>query len=108
MMEEMQVKFQALPPQPDPSQSMQQPNQFMQMMAQPGKASPRKPPEYKDCHLLPNDQKLIFMSRIDQDSYKIDVSISYKNIIEISAQESSKFAQISPKQLQIKYIKDFD
>ena len=58
--------------------------------------------------MLPNDQSLIFMSAVEPNKYKVEASICYKNIIEISSQETGKFSQISPKQLQLKYIKDFE
>ena len=71
-------------------------------------AAKQQTEQAKDCYLLPNDQRLIFISASEPHKFKVESSICYKNIIEISSQESGKFAQIAPKQLQLKYIRDFE
>lgn len=72
------------------------------------KVSSKPVEQAKPCYLLPNDQRLIFISAVEPNQFKIECSICYKNIIEITSQETGKFAQISPKQLQLKYIRDFE
>lgn len=107
-LEPLLVKFEFIPAQNDSTLSIHQHSAQLFSMMQNKTSSKPQAEQAKPCYLLPNDQRLIFISAIEPNQFKVECSICYKNIIEISSQESGKFAQISPKQLQLKYIKDFE